>query len=185
MKHTKRLAFECNACGKVVQPRRTAKDGFQIIAHDSMIEWSDFTDYIPELDEQIWLRSDTLPIQNEIRTVKVCFPFNFELGEQFWALFRPANSSIMGWSEYPNEIDASAIIKCQFEEILDENKNSAWIHIRVLDVLLLREMCNHFPVIQCDKYLEELKGFEDVDVMEYGDWIVYSWTAQGDLGTGV
>lgn len=183
MRKIKRLAFTCRVCGAKVVPSKTILDGFEMISYDEMVEWTDFTDNLPDLDEQIWQRSEVAPSQGEIKTVKVHSPFNFELEEQFWLLFMPASSYFNGWSEHPEEVDKSALIKCSFENILVTSEACAWIQIKILEVLPLGEISNRFPVIQCNKYLADLKAFSNVDTTDYKDWIEYSWSAQSDLGS--
>ena len=44
------------------------------------------------------------------------------------------------------------------------------------DVLPLGEISGQFPVIQCDKYLVDLKAFSNVDMTEYKNWtLTGSW----------
>jgi len=177
------LSFICGTCGSAGQLQKTAKKGFELIAYDGMLSWLALSESIPDMDKHIWLRSEAMPLQSQKRVVNVGFPFSFALGESFWVLFMPPQSQVNGWWEYPDEIDASALVKCSFESILVQNEEHAWIQIEVLDILPLGEICDRFPAVQCDKYLEDLRNRATrVDVLEHGHWIEYSWSGQGDLG---
>ena len=182
MNETKRLAFLCNAYRKPEQPTRTVLESFEIVAYDGMVMWSDFVDNVPDIDNTAWLMSFTMPLLNETKAIKVRSPFNFELGDQFWLLFMPPQSYLNGWDEYPDEIDKSAVVKCQFESVISQNSECAWIHVKVLDVIPLSELCSRFPVKKCNKYLEFIKSMSNFDVFEYNNWIHYSWNGQSDIG---
>lgn len=75
---SKRLTFVCNVCGETVSEKDEPKKlkGFAITAYNELIEWSDFTDDIIDLNEQFWERSSIPPAAGEIRKVKVYFPFD-------------------------------------------------------------------------------------------------------------
>lgn len=176
----KTMKFTCSACGCTVQLNKNLEDGFPIHAYDNILEWSDFGDVVPALEDKIWVRSDTKPLQNEIRIVKVHFPFNFELGEQFWVLFEPALSFFNGWDEHPNEINQSSIVNCRFDSIISTNETSAWIRVKVLDVML-NEFCNKFSSVIYNNKFSWIND-KKTDCFIYENWSFYSWSAQGDLG---
>ncbi len=114
-------------------------------AFDNMIEWSDFTSEVPNLDENIWERSDKLPIIGEVRVVKVTDSFNFTIGEQFNVMFIPALAANNGWDSYPKQISESAIVFCEFSSILQKSDYSAWIKVVIKNVIMLNDICNQIP----------------------------------------
>jgi hypothetical protein len=178
-----KLSFLCSVCGKSGQPEKIVLEGFNIIAYDMMVEWSDFTkDDNLESKGKFWERSMKIPIKNESKVVRVKFPFNFEIGESFWLLFVPGTSFFNGWEEHPEEIDQSAIVQCRFDDILYRNEHNTWIEIKILDVIPLLNIVEKFPSKKDTGYLDSLKSNEYSNVFEYKHWIYYSWSAQGDLG---
>lgn len=182
---SKRLTFVCNVCGETVSEKDEPKKlkGFAITAYNELIEWSDFTDDIIDLNEQFWERSSIPPAAGEIRKVKVYFPFDMELGKEFWTLFMPGLSFFNGWNEYPDEVEDSAVVRCQFERILCANSESAWIEIKIKEVLMLTDICEKLPLTKREPYLEDLRLFRNYAYKyDYKHWIEFGWNAQGDIG---
>lgn len=176
------LAFKCRACKQVAERNELDSRGFDIVAYEDMMDWSDFSQSVPGLHEQIWQRTLTTPSKGEMKKVQVYFPFHMSVGETFWTLFRPALSSFNGWEEHPDEIDSSALIKCRFESILSKNEEKAWITLDIEEVLLLTEICDQLPEKESAGYLDGFKMFAETYVMKYKDWILFDAGAQGDLG---
>ena len=177
-----RLSFTCKACRKTEQLQKTVLKGFEIIAYDNIVEWLDILKDVPAINERIWARALAIPLCSELRPALVRFPFNFELGEHFWTLFMPAWSYLNGWRDYPHEISDSAIVKCRFENIITQSDDCAWVNLYVTEVIPLPTLCEKFPAVVCNKYLNGIKEIESHEVFEYKDWIEYSWSAQGDCG---
>lgn len=181
-----KLNFLCEVCKcpSEIDLKNIEKDIFEIVALDEIMEWSDFSDEVPNLNTTIWERSINTPIKGEIKKVQVHFPFNMSPGEDFWTLFMPALSHFNGWDEYPEEINTSAIIKCNFERIISKNEEKAWINIKIEDVILLSEICDNFePRKDSTGYLMSLNDFNNIDMNDLGEWILFTDSAQGDLGT--
>ncbi|MCP1225314.1 hypothetical protein [Sebaldella sp. S0638] len=178
-----KLSFLCNACNKTASPKKEVLDKFDIIAYDSMVEWSDFTkDDDLENKGEYWQRSMEIPVKNESKIIRVHFPFNFETGESFWLLFMPGTSFFNGWEEHPEEIDQSAIVQCRFDNILYQNENNAWIEVKISDVIPLLDVAEKFTPKQDISYLDSLKNREYTYMFEYKHWIYHSWGEQGDIG---
>ncbi|MDU5145798.1 MAG: hypothetical protein E6230_26875 [Paenibacillus dendritiformis] len=176
------LAFKCRACKQVAEKNELDSRGFDIVAYEDMMDWSDFSQSVPGLDEQIWQRTITAPSKGEMKKVQVYFPFHMSVGETFWTLFRPALSSFNGWEEHPDEIGSSALVKCRFESILSKNEEKAWITLAIKEVLPLTEICDKLPEKEGAGYLDGFKMFGASYVMKYNEWILFDAGAQGDLG---
>lgn len=88
----------------IEEPEKKVIKGFEIISYDNMVEWSDYKSEIeiPDVSENHWRRSELAPLQNQLRIVKVYFPFNFLLGENIWFIYQPWNSAINGWTSCPD-----------------------------------------------------------------------------------
>lgn len=175
------LKLFCSCCGSEGIPERKVESGFLGITYDSMLEWLKCTEKIPKLEENIWSRSERVPTMGESYVVKAYFPFHFELGEEFSVLFQPALSFFNGWDEYPDEIEESAIVKCEFMEVMDSGATSAWIRVKVVDVLMVGDICSTFVAVPYQGDVEWLES-DVFDTYEFGNWVFRQWSAQGDLG---
>ena len=170
-----KLAFKCRACKQVAEKIELESRGSDIVAYEDMMDWPDFSQSVPDLDEQIWQRTITTPSKGEMKKVQVYFPFHMSVGETFWTLFRPALSSFNGWEDHPDEIDSSALVKCRFESILSKNEEKAWITIGIEEVLLLAEICDKLPEKEGAGYLDGFKMFgEKSSLVAYGEWGFHS-----------
>lgn len=176
------MQLKCKVCGEREQIDRTVRKGFADIAYDEIIQWSDFYDNPPPLEETHWTRSNILPKIGEYRLVKVEFPFSFDIGEQFNALFTPAMSFFDGWEEYPEEIEQSAVVSCKLERVAAQNEYSAWISVKILKVIMFSDMYKVYPVIATRKALEAFDFPERINHFTYKNWSYYSYSVQGDLG---
>ncbi|MCE5172502.1 hypothetical protein LQV63_24820 [Paenibacillus profundus] len=176
------LTFICSACKQVPEKNLNDKKGFEMVAYEDVMEWSNFSQDVPDLSIRNWERTSIPPIAGEMKKVQVHFPFNMSVGEKFWTLFRPALSSFNGWEEHPNEIDSSAIIKCSFESIISKNEERAWINIKIEEVIRLEMITDKFTQKDGEGYLGYFKFFGKPYMTEYNDWILFQASAQGDLG---
>ncbi len=86
----------------------------------------------------------------------------------------------------PEEIDKSAVVKCSFIKIFsqDPKKETAWIQVKIMDVIPLYELCNRFPAERCDKYFDLFNNADNkyFSKIEYGNWIYYIINYEGDWG---
>ena len=175
---TDMLQLKCRICGQPAEISRFFPESYRGIAFDFM-EWSDFIDDHPYLNEQIWPRSETPPCIGEKRIVKVSFPFCFRIGDEFNVLFQPALSFFNGWDEHPDEIESSAIVSCRFLSVLDSNENEAWIEIAILSVIMLTDLldvCPEYPI-------PSVFSFDGYNyVFKSNCWTFCSWSAEGDIG---
>lgn len=176
------MQLKCKVCGQMAQTDRRVRAGLADIAYDEIIQWSDFDDHPPSLKETHWTRSSTLPKMGERRLVWVEFPFSFETGEQFNALFMPAMSFFNGWEDYPEDIERSAVVFCRFERIADKDEYSAWIWVEVLKVTMLSELHRVYPAVPSGEALEAFDFSAKIHHFDYGSWACYSFNIQGDLG---
>ena len=90
-------------------------------------------------------RLSVLPVVGQTYTVKVWHPFSTSTGERFWIMFRPALSALNGWDEHPLEMAQSAIVQCRLVSILERTSDSAWLGIKVVDLVRLPEISRRFP----------------------------------------
>ncbi|RDH41868.1 hypothetical protein B9G39_25950 [Zooshikella ganghwensis] len=152
-------------------------------AYDSVIEWSNNTSEIPDVNESgWWVRSDSIPDRRDTRVIYVSHPFNEEVGESFWTLFLPANASINGWGDFPDEIEKSAFIKAKINKVLEYRDHYAWLEVEVEDKLLINDLKNKFtPVNEVHTIFDNIYDFDDYHLYEYDRWLYYYGTDQGDL----
>lgn len=177
------MKFKCRCCGEYVDEKAELIDGFIEIAYNSF-EWLDRNEEIPVLDNEVWNRSQELPNVDEYRYLKVLPPFYEETGDEFNVLYMPAMSYLNGWSEYPDEIAKSAIIRCKFEQIMEADEFTAWIKVLILKVTKLKDLCGVYPAGD-NKLINrrELFGDDAIDFQfNYQNWRYSEWSVQGDFG---
>lgn len=179
----RKLAFNCPVCGGIEDIKTKVPKDFLITVFDEMIEWSDFINEVPPLDEKVWQRSNSIPIPGQVKKVKVSFPFNMTNGEEFWVLFEPALSFFNGWDSYPHEIDTSAVVKCKFIDVVDKDSRSAWIEIEIIEAILLPEIVSRFEGKSNSlNHLEEFFVFRRRGMFKYNEWLFFDAGEEGDLG---
>jgi len=185
MNGNERLTLECRICGSTEPPPQKMVEGFGLIAYDDMLEWSDFVDHVPPIEEKHWIRSDIAPSVGALRIVNVQFPFNFDIGDDFWVLYRPALSCVNGWDIlfFP-EVELSAMTKVRFMRTLSSSQCYAWIEVLVEDVIFAGEMCDRFPArTNVDKGQWPCwEKFPRCPEYTYKDFSLYSWEEQQDVG---
>ncbi len=150
-------------------------------------EWLDMSKQsLPELKTDIFRRSDGFPKTGEKRYLKVSHPFCCKTGKNFKTLFQPAMSSVNGIGEPPEELEQSAVVTCQLDEILSKNDFCAWISVTVREVILLSELYQHYPAQVSPDLFEKFTSHNPHAVQLYSfswqNWDYDSWTAQGDVG---
>lgn len=178
------VALVCNACKSLSEPVNMESSLFDIAGfEDVVMEWSDFKDEVPTPDTIHWVRSDRPPMKGEVRTVNVHHPFYMAVGEPFWILYTPVLSSLNGWDSHPEEIEQSSFVRCFIERVLDQNESKAWLQVKILDVLMIRDYNMNFPVRDgSNGYLDDFEMFGQPHIFCYKDWLYISAGAEGDLG---
>ncbi|OAZ49340.1 hypothetical protein [Paenibacillus polymyxa] len=166
------IAFKCGACQQVPDKPLLENKDFEIVAIEDTMDWADFKHDTPDLNSEIWERALNPPAEGDLKKVQVYFPFHMSVGETFWTLFRPAYSHFNGWEEQPDEINFSAFIKCRFQDIISKNEKRAWIHVRVEQVLFLKNVCNEMPPRDGTGYLDSFHMFGEPQLLQYKDWIL-------------
>lgn len=178
------IAFPCRACNKIPEKIKLNKNNFEIVGFEMGIEWSDFqASNLPSFDKKIWTRSNNPPLKGDRRIVMVRYPFQMTVGESFWMLFMPALSYFNGWEEHPSEINSSAFVHCSFEQILSRNEECAWIEIRILNVVLVKEASDIWFESVGSGHLDSFQIFRDIHVFHYNEWILINASTESDLGT--
>ncbi len=180
------LFFKCSCCKNYIKMKRKVLENFSDWAYYGGIEWSDFSEDVPDFSEKNWSRSETIPVVNENHTLYVCKPFDESIGNEFWILFQPALCYFNGWDEvYESEIDKCAIVRCKLSKILKRNEYEAWIVVRIQEVVLLNELYNYFKPCVVNKDINIFDGIpENTYQLLYKNkkWLVTYWNSQGDCG---
>jgi hypothetical protein len=165
---------------------KSIPDLFLDWAYYEGVEWSDFDENVPNLSKMHWERSEKTPIINEKRSLFVYKPFDEIIGNEFLVLFEPALIAINGWDEcYKNDIDKCAIVRCKFEKILKFDEYTAWIVVKIQDVININKLYDCYKPSEINTNLELFKGIpkEIVNIIyEDDNWLVTGWNAQGDCG---
>lgn len=179
------LHFKCRVCGstKLIKPD-SRYQCFQDYTY-CQAEWMDMTHPLPELETNIFWRSDEIPQIGEKRFLKIRHPFCGETGKNFRTLFQPALSSVNGIGEPPEELEQSAVVTCQLDEILEKNDFCAWVSVTVREVLLLSELYRHYPEQASPDLFEKFQergSAVQTYPFSWQNWDYDSWTMQGDVG---
>lgn len=178
--------FKCKVCGntKLTEPDKNYQC-FQDYTY-CQAEWLDMTQPLPELETNIFWRSDEIPEPGEKRILKVSHPFCCGLGKQFKTLFQPAMSSVNGIGEPPEELEQSAIVTCQLDEFLSKNDFCAWISVTVKEIILLSRLYLHYPEQVRPDLFAPFTTHNPHSVQLYSftwkNWDYDCWTMQGDVG---
>ena len=183
MTDNERIHFKCRACKEYAEPDRSVYDGFVDWAY-RCAEWSDFDENVPLLDQDIFLRKETLPKTGEIYSIKVSTPFDEMIGNTVNIDFVPAIAYLDGYEYAPDDINISAIVRCRIEKIIVKDEFRAWIRVLVTNVTLYSELYKKYRPSSTDKNLEAFSRYRECDWTELGTdrWKVASWTGQGDIG---
>lgn len=175
-----KLHLSCRACKHTLSHDTTFLSPFLYRGYDSSLEWSDFVDTVPDLANSIWQRSDVVPGTGESRLVRIHYPFSQSSGEKFWSLYQPALSSINGWSEYPEEIDASAFVECEVTDIASSTPHEAWARVTVSRVIMVRDAFSTLPVnTESPDFITEYSWQE---VTPHANWLLLESSYEGDFG---
>ena len=153
------------------------------------MEWTDFDEDVPPLTQErrkagevTNIFSDNIPVTGETRTVRVKLPFEEEPGNEFYFDYHPA-SVYHRWFVTGDDLERSAAVKCRFEKIISADEYSAWIKVKVLDVIMFRELTEVFPAYRTELSLEEFDTMCSCDETEIDDppWQSKYWTAESDI----
>jgi hypothetical protein len=153
------MKFKCKVCGKYKEPSKKLFEGYEMLAYDYMMTFTNFKDE-KDIDFNNYEVMEKAPCKDEMCILKVYFPFNFEVGDRFNVLFRPANSYYNGWNECPEEILQSAIVSCRFEKEIFSDEEKGYIFIKTEDVILLPDLIKRFPEYH-EKSFDEWKKMLD------------------------
>ena len=160
MAELKPISLLCSTCGENPHIVTLDKKEFAYVAHEQMVQWSDkqIVRWVldekqkhPDLKDNNWERSNRVPCKGEERIVFVGFPFHYCIGESFYSMFYPASVYWNGWGS-AEEIESTAIVKCKFISVLTKNETSAWIKIKVEEVIMLSELLEQIPPVESDTY---------------------------------
>ena len=182
MTDNKRIHFKCRVCDEYVEPYRR-NEGFVDWAY-RCAEWTDFDENVPPLDQDIFLRKETLPKTGEFYSIKVSKPFDEMIGNTVNIDFVPDMAHLNGFGDSPDDINNSAVVRCKIVKIIAKDEFSAWIRVLVTDVTLYSELHKKYRPSSTDKTLEAYSYDKGCDWVELSTnrWKVASWTGQGDIG---
>ncbi|TKI58177.1 hypothetical protein E8L90_23850 [Brevibacillus antibioticus] len=178
------VAFACGVCKGVSDRIRMESELFDIAGFENdIMEWSDYENEVPLLDERDWLRSNRPPERGQVRTVKVSHPFHMRMGEPFWIMYTPVLSSFNGWDSHPEEIEQFSFVQCSIERVIERNEFTAWLCIKILNVWMIKDYSERFPERDGrEGYLEGFEMFGDRYIFNYQNWLFFSAGLQGNIG---
>ncbi|AWB46677.1 hypothetical protein DCC85_22560 [Paenibacillus sp. CAA11] len=177
------IALTCPTCGHVSERVKMESELFDLVGFDEIMEWSEYEEEVPALEEDHWMRSDEAPVKGALRTVKIKHPFHMTVGERFWILYTPVMSSLNGWDSHPEEIEKSAFVQCAIERVLAEGKSQAWVSVSIHEVLPLGMFSDLFAARDGSRgYLDAFDMFGKPSFYAYQEWLWMHAGAQGDLG---
>ncbi|QHW34682.1 hypothetical protein GZH47_30395 [Paenibacillus rhizovicinus] len=179
------LAFKCPACKSIHDfdaGELKEVSGVEIQGVDWQIQWSDFGEEVPDLNERIWARSSVIPEAGTYRTVMVTHPFHLSVGERIWTLFQPPLSFFNGWDDYPEEINDSAMVNICFERILAQDEKAAWIVVQIENVVLVSEADQVLQRQESDATTANFDVFSHTQLYESAEWLYIVSSSEGDIG---
>ena len=183
------MNFMCSCCKQRVAKNKPAEFLNKVGLHTTAyhMDWVVFekADAALPFTERRWVNLDDPPSEGEMYTMKVRHPFDEEICGIFTAIFEPAMMFINGWdcAEHPEDIGKAAAVLCQFTEVLWADEYSAFIKVRVRNVVPLADLCRVLPVKESDTPVERFGECSEVWT-EYEDehWLSRNWNGQGDVG---
>lgn len=173
------LDLRCPACLRVQRAATVAPPWVQLTAWNA--EWLDAGADLPAGD--VWTQSDTAPRAGEGRKMRVRHPFHASRGEVFWVVYVPALISENGWADAPEEISKAAFARCRLEEVLQREADSAWIAVRVDEVLALAELERRFPAAKGP--VAPMVRHARMRQVRHAEWDVIEGNTESDAGIWV
>lgn len=173
------ISLKCQVCGEP-HSDDPPSNWARLVGYDHLA-WIDPGADVPDGDR--WVFSDMCPEVGARRLAHIHGPFDAASNQPFWALFQPGLSMANGWAEYPDEIDRSALVRCELTEVLRENGAHAWIAVRAIDVVPLPKLVERFEATEgsVDLTFSYTAAWET----PWKDWLFVEGNAEGDLGEWV
>lgn len=165
---------------------------FKLEAYHRCMEWSDFseTPAFPKLDEHRWERSSIYPVLNEIRLIKVSFPFRTDSNNPFWSFYKPTNLPTNDWENNPFELEpdlitVSAFLRCKLLDVVQSNDFAAWVRVQVIEIISLAEATSRTQTVFSDvNYSFNSESNASNLHLYHGDWQLHGWNGGGILVIG-
>ncbi|HQM01788.1 MAG TPA: hypothetical protein PLH98_14745 [Ruminococcus flavefaciens] len=184
------LNFLCRCCKRRIIKKKNPEFIESAGLHETAykMEWIKFKEDNSELPvtEREWENINDIPEVGETHILKIGEPFDEEIGAIFTNLFEPWQMAVNGWdcAESQEDIYKAAAVLCRFVDVIWSDDFSAYIHVEVVNVVLLSDLHKVLPVNLCDRPVELFDDSEDVWT-EYEDehWLNRNWTGQGDVGS--
>ena len=186
------MNFLCRCCkSRITKGNRTPQMIESAGIHDVgyRVEWMEEPEgnaqSVP-VHERQWIYSNQQPVIGEDRILKVEKPFDENIGDEFTTIFEPFEMFMNGWdcAESPEDIDKVCAVRCRFDEVLRADDFSAFITVRVLNVVPLHRLYEVIPETVTDYPFFEDFGICEKVWTEYEDEhrLYREWNAQGDVG---
>lgn len=154
--------------------------GFSYSGVDRLVEWSDFKDEVPPVDENIWFRSDITPVAGSKRTAKVSLCKLEGKGDTIKTLFKPEMSAInCDWETCPKDIYGAAYVEARITRTLTQNTEFAWVELDIIESITLDKLTSSVGETELKGRIEELHGYPslDLDVID-SRWYVFASSCQ-------
>lgn len=173
------ISLKCKVCGEP-HSQHTLPKWAQLIGYDHLA-WIDPGADLPAGDQGAC--TDICPEVGARRLAHVQAPFEATSNQPFWALFQPGLSLANGRDEYPDEIERSALVRCELTEVLREDGVNAWIAVWATDVVPLPDLIDRFEATEgsVDLTFSYTAAWET----SWKDWLFVEGNAEGDLGEWV
>jgi hypothetical protein len=158
--------------------------------------WGDFDENLPTNTQSPY--SDEAPEAGAKRTMYVYEPFRAVSGDPVWVLYRARDSQSNGWEDRPEDIDSSALVRCDLVEVLNNRVNAAWIAVKVLEVVPLPDLVNRFdessggeiPLAPAGRVTRSRRGETSIapcrnpphSITRTEHWLLLDWNLEGDIG---
>lgn len=159
--------------------------GFIFSAYDQNVKWRDSAECKPvDLECNEWKRASQCPKKDEFHYLNIIDSFNKEVGALFWVVFYPWDSAINGFYETNcHEIEGSAFVHCQLQEIVIESDSIRWIKVKIENVIQMNQVTKSLPeIVEDNPLFDVLPKYEDMNLFKYRNWLFYDSSRHSNIG---
>ncbi len=107
----------------------------------------------------------------------------------FWAFFQPVLSHLNGWVEYPEELRASCLVRCELRAVVCQDLSSSVIRIRVRESLAVPDLTSQVAADSAGAAFGELAHLAPHACTErrvqWGDLLYCEGHMESDIGAWV
>lgn len=179
------IKFHCSVCRDVREKLHRSLSEFCYEGYDDgVVFWVDAVNSIPQpLENGSYMRLESCPAKGEQKIVELTCPFTEDSETKFWSLYMPPLSYADGWDVHPDEIEKSAFVQCKIIELMEITNFRAWAKVEIVEVISFRSVLYQIVERQEDDFLNNIyDSLESYQVVVFGNWVVVTASAQGDLG---